>query len=108
MVGGTVFRLLVLNCSPCCLSLTQQPSATSHSPAMAEGSDLITVVSSRCLGTLTRSTQNPLSSLWKVMHSSRPEISSVMDLCSGIAAVISLASYSLIILRKILMFPQAA
>jgi hypothetical protein len=43
-----------------------------------------------------------------VMHSSRPEISSVMDLCSGIAAVISLASYSLIILRKILMFPQAA
>ena len=48
VVGGTVFRLFALNCSPCSLSLTHQPSATSHSPAVTEGSDPMTVVSSRC------------------------------------------------------------
>ena len=48
MVGGTVFMVVALNCSPCSLSLTHQPSALSHSPAVTEGSDPTTVVSSRC------------------------------------------------------------
>jgi hypothetical protein len=44
VVGGTVFIIAALNCSPCSLSLTHQPSATSHSPAVTEGSDPTTVV----------------------------------------------------------------
>src|SRR5438874_676004 len=39
VVGGTVFMLVALNCSPCSLSLTHQPSALSHSPAVTEGSE---------------------------------------------------------------------
>src|SRR5438876_7143384 len=88
VVGGTVFKVLALNCSPCSLSLTHQPSATSHSPAVTEGNDPMTVVSSRCPGIFTRRTQKPLSSLWKVTRSIRPEISSVAGLRSGIAAFI--------------------
>jgi hypothetical protein len=38
VVGGTVFMVLALSCSPCSLSLTHQPLATSHSPAVTEGS----------------------------------------------------------------------
>jgi hypothetical protein len=47
VLGGTVFMVLALNCSPCSRSLTQHRSATSHSPALTEGSDPTTVVSSR-------------------------------------------------------------
>ena len=69
VVGGTVFMVVALNCSPCSLSLTHQPSALSHSPAVTEGSDPTTVVSSRCPRAFTRRTQKPLSSLWKVTRS---------------------------------------
>ena len=72
----------------CSLSLTHQPSALSHSPAVTEGSDPMTVVSSRYPFLFTRRTQKPLSSLWKVTRSITPEISSVAGLCSGIAAFI--------------------
>ena len=48
----------------------------------------MTVVSSRCPRALTRRTQKPLSSLWKVTRSITPEISSVAGLRSGIAAFI--------------------
>src|SRR5438477_6278948 len=85
--------LVALNCSPCSLSLTHQPSALSHSPAVTEGSDPTTVVSSCCPRAFTRSTQKPLSSLWKVTRSITPEISSVAGLRSGIAAFIE-ASFS--------------
>jgi hypothetical protein len=91
VVGGTVFMVVALNWSPCSLSLTHQPSAVSHSPAATEGSDPRTVASSRCPRALTRSTQKPLSSLWKVTRSIRPEISSVTGLRSGIAAFIWMA-----------------
>src|SRR6202047_5061516 len=47
VVGGTVFMVFALNCSPCSLSLTHQPPATSHSPAVTEDSDPMTAVSSR-------------------------------------------------------------
>src|SRR2546426_12669300 len=88
VVGGTVFMVVALHCSPCSLSLIHQPSALSHSPAVTEGSDPTTVVSSRCPRAFTRRTQKPLSSLWKVTRSIRPEISSVAGLRSGIAAFI--------------------
>ena len=87
VVGGTVFMVLALNCSPCSLSLTHQPSVTSHSPAVTEGSDPTTVTSSRCPGAFTRSTQKPLSSLWKVTRSISPEIPSVEGLLSQITGV---------------------
>src|SRR6516165_2479852 len=80
VVGGTVFISLALNWSPCSLSLTHQPSASSHSPAVTEGSDPRTVTSSRCPLTFTRSTQKPLSALWKVTRSIRPETSSAIAL----------------------------
>src|ERR1700737_2545494 len=55
VVGGTVFMVVALNCSPCSLSLTHQPSATSHSPAVTEGNDdPTTVVSARCPFVFTR------------------------------------------------------
>jgi hypothetical protein len=47
VVGGPVFMVFALNCSPCSLSLTHQPPATSHSPAVTEDSDPMTAVSSR-------------------------------------------------------------
>src|ERR1700687_398020 len=73
-------------CSPCSLSLTHQPSAASHSPAVTEGNDPTTVVSSRCPCVVRGSTQKPFSSLWKVTRSMTPEISSVASPRSGIAA----------------------
>jgi hypothetical protein len=86
--------VVALNCRPCSLSLTHQPSALSHSPAVTEGSDPTTVVSSRCPRAFTRRTQKPLSSLWKVTRSIRPEISSVAGLRSGIAAFMFGDSFS--------------
>src|SRR5271157_6597841 len=94
VVGGTVFMVVALNCSPCSLSLTHQPSALSHSPAVTEGSDPMTVVSSRCPRAFTRSTQKPLSSLWNVTRSIRPEISSAIALRSRIAAFMGGGSFS--------------
>src|SRR5438552_1753357 len=94
VVGGTVFVVVALNCSPCSLSRIHQPSALSHSPAVTEGSDPTTVVSSRCPRAFTRRTQKPLSSLWKVTRSIRPEISSVAGLRSGIAAFMRGNSFS--------------
>src|ERR1017187_6537659 len=88
VVGGTVFIMVALNCSPCSRSLTHQPSALNHSPAVTEGSEPMTVVSSLCPRAFTRRTQKPLSSLWKVTRSITPEISSVAGLRSGIAAFI--------------------
>src|SRR5262252_8674674 len=87
VVGGKVFISLALNWSPCSLSLTHQPSASSHSPADTEGRDPSTVTSLRCPLTFTRSTQKPFSSLWKVTRSIRPETSSVLAL-SGLLAFI--------------------
>src|SRR6516165_4937419 len=48
VVGGTAFSVVPLNCRPCSLSLTHQPSAASHSPAVADGREPTTVTSSSC------------------------------------------------------------
>ena len=76
LFGGTAFKTLALNWSPCSLSRTHQPSAVSHSPALTDGYETRTVISSRCPRTFTRSTENPLSSLKKVTLSTSPAISS--------------------------------
>ena len=75
--------LVALNCSLC----SHQPSALSHSPAVTEGSDPTTVVSSRCPRAFTRRTQKPLSLLWNVTRSITPEIPSVAGLRSWNVAV---------------------
>src|ERR1035437_1825658 len=76
VLGGTAFKTWALNWRPCSLSLTHQPSAVSHSPALTDGNEPRTVTSSRCPWTFTRSMANPLSSLKKVTLSTSPAISS--------------------------------
>ncbi len=56
--------VVALNCSPCSRSLTHQPSALSHSPAVTEGSDPTTVGSCRAAFAFVSRTRNPPSSLW--------------------------------------------
>ena len=63
VVGGTVLRAVAFSCSPCSLLRTQMPSAVSHSPALAEGREPMTVTTPRCPLALTRSTPKPVSSL---------------------------------------------
>jgi hypothetical protein len=70
---ATVFMALALNCSPCSLSLTHQPSATSHSPAVTEGSDPMSVVSFRCPGVLTRRTRDTVLAVVKDEALDQPE-----------------------------------
>src|SRR5271165_111676 len=72
-VGGLHLRNVALNCSPCSLSCTQLPRAVIHSPALTLARAPTTVTSSRCPFTFTRSTANPVSSLWKVTRSINPE-----------------------------------
>src|SRR5580693_2505811 len=43
-----------------------------YSPAVMDGAAPSTVTRSRCPRTLVRSTQKPLSALWKVTRSTRP------------------------------------
>src|SRR5271165_332777 len=72
-VGGLHLRNVALNCSPCSLSCTQLPRAVIHSPALMLARAPTTVTSSRWPFTFTRSTANPVSSLWKVTRSINPE-----------------------------------
>ena len=60
----------------------------SHSPALTEGREPMTVNSSRCPGALTRRTQKPVSSLKNVTRSITPESLSVGVLRSGAVAFI--------------------
>src|SRR5215208_2222603 len=72
VVGGAALRKAALNCSPWVRSLTQIPLAWTNSPGLMAGAAPTTVTSSRCPRTLTRSTQKPVSGLWKVTRSTRP------------------------------------
>src|ERR1700734_351964 len=56
--------------------LHHRPCAVSHSPALTLASSPTIVASSRRPSILTRSTVNPVSSLWKVTRSIRPEAAS--------------------------------
>src|SRR3954468_23260604 len=72
VVGGAALRKAALNCRPWVGSLTQLPLAWTNSPALIEAAAPTTVTSSRCPRTLTRSTQKPVSGLWKVTRSTSP------------------------------------
>src|SRR4051812_23813669 len=72
VVGGATRRKAALNCRPCARSLTQVPLAWTNSPAPIAAAAPTTVARSRWPRTLTRSTQKPVSGLWKVTRSTRP------------------------------------
>ena len=73
VVGGVARRKSALNWRPWLRSLTQTPAAWTNSPALIEAAWPTTVTRSRCPRTFTRSTQKPVSGLWKVTRSTRPE-----------------------------------
>src|SRR4051794_32759224 len=77
VVGAVAFRKAALNCRPWVRSLTQDPEALTNSPAEIRAAWPTTVTGSRCPRTLTRSTQKPVSALWKVTRSTSPARASV-------------------------------
>ncbi len=72
VVGGAERRKSARNCTPCVRSLTHRPLAWTNSPAPMVAAWPMTVIRSRWPRAFTRSTQKPLSSLWKVTRSTRP------------------------------------
>ena len=73
--GQLVFSTTARNCWPCC-GLTAhrpRPSGSSHSPSCTSDAVPTTVRRSRCPFTCTRSTAKPVSALWKVTRSIRPD-----------------------------------
>src|SRR5215469_6904764 len=88
VVGAVAFRNEALNWTPCVRSLTQDPLAWTNSPAEIIAAWPTTVMRSRWPRALTRSTQNPLSELWNVTRSTRPDRTSVeltVDICAILA-----------------------
>ena len=77
VVGAVAFRKVALNCRPWVRSLTQTPEPLTNSPAEIRAAWPTTVTGSRWPRTLTRSTQKPVSALWKVTRSTRPASASV-------------------------------
>src|SRR5512134_1647554 len=72
VVGGAARRKSARNCAPCVRSLTHRPLAWTNSPAPIAAAWPMTVIRSRWPRAFTRSTQKPLSSLWKVTRSTKP------------------------------------
>jgi len=76
------------------LSLTHDPDAVNHSPALTAGNDPSTVANSRCPRTFTRRTANPLSASKKVTFSTRPAISSAGEHGGKLESLILIEAYS--------------
>src|SRR5919202_4837995 len=77
VVGAVALRKAALNCRPWVRSFTQLPEALTNSPAETRAACPTTVARSLWPRTLTRSTQKPVSALWKVTRSTRPASASV-------------------------------
>src|SRR3712207_2602973 len=77
VVGAVAFRKEALNCRPWGRSLTHTPEPLTPPPAEIRAAWPTTVTGSRWPRTLTRSTQKPVSALWKVTRSTRPARASV-------------------------------
>jgi len=75
--GAEVFKKCALNCRPWLRSFNQTPDAVIHSPAEIIAACPTVVTRSRWPLAFTRSTQKPLSWLWKVTRSTRPARTSV-------------------------------
>ena len=77
-----------MNWTPRVRSLTQDPLAWTNSPAEIIAACPTRVIRSRWPRALIRSTQKPLSELWKVTRSTRPARTSVeltVDICAILA-----------------------
>jgi len=88
VVGAAALRNEALNWTPCVRSLTQDPLAWTNSPAEIIAACPTRVIRSRWPRALIRSTQKPLSELWKVTRSTRPARTSVeltVDICAILA-----------------------
>ena len=71
-------------------SLCQVPTHSTYSPGVMEAAEPITVTSSRRPLTLTRRTQKPDSSLWKVTRSTEPERRSIwLSALAGFTTIFS-------------------
>ena len=70
--GTEAFKKLTRNCSPWVRSLVHSPEAVIHSPAEIAAAWPTAVTRSRWPRALIRSTQKPVSGLWKVTRSTRP------------------------------------
>ena len=70
--GAEAFKKRTRNCSPCVRSLVHSPEAVIHSPAEIIAAWPTAVTRSRWPRALIRSTQKPVSGLWKVTRSTRP------------------------------------
>ena len=88
VVGAVAFRNDALNCGPWVRSLTHTPEALTNSPGEIRAAWPTTVARSRCPRTLTRSTQKPVSALWKVTRSTNPDRTSA----EGAATALSVPS----------------
>src|SRR5215211_4814414 len=73
VVGAIAFRNDARNCRPWVRSFTHTPEALTNSPAETRAAWPTTVARSLCPRTFTRSTQKPVSALWKVTRSTRPD-----------------------------------
>ena len=82
-VGAEVFRNRARNCRPWVRSLTQSPEAVTHSPAEIIAACPMVVTSSLWPRAFRRSTQKPLSRLWKVTRSTRPARTSCSEFSTG-------------------------
>ena len=71
--GGAILTNTARNCRPCSRSVTQLPEADAYSPGVTVGACPISVIRSRSPLTFSRRTQKPLSALWNVTRSTRPE-----------------------------------
>ena len=87
VVGAEALRKEALNCWPCSRLFTQVPLTVTHSPALISAAWPTTVTRSRWPRALIRSTQKPLSALWKVTRSIEPASTSVLCTSVGWAVV---------------------
>jgi hypothetical protein len=85
-MGGTVFIMVALNCSPCSLSLNPTFPCDQPIPGAHGGSDPTTVVSSGCPFSPDPKHTETGVFVVKVTRSMTPEICSVAGRRSGIAA----------------------
>src|SRR5918997_335363 len=77
VVGAVAFRNDARNCGPWVRLFTHAPEALTNSPAEISAAWPTAVTKSLCPRTLTRSTQKPVSALWKVTRSTSPARASV-------------------------------
>ena len=73
VLGGTTLRIWARNCRPKLGLVCHRPTARTTSPGVTCGHSPTTAAGSRWSASLTRSTQKPVSGLWKTTRSTSPD-----------------------------------